>query len=409
MTSRADLADWLRYLEGLHPRAIDLGLERVGAVADALELRPPRCSTLTVAGTNGKGSVVAVTAAGLRAAGHSVGVYTSPHLIDFNERIVIDDKPVPDEALLAAFEEIERSRGDISLSYFEFATLAALWLFRRASVDWQVLEVGLGGRLDAVNILDPDIAVITSIGLDHTEWLGPTREAIAPEKAGIARRGKPVVVLETDPPDSLAESLESMGADIKWRGRDWTMSAEQVHLCDGGQVALPDIDGLLSDNIGGALQALSLAGVVIDAPMLDELASVRVPGRRQRRHWKGHEVLLDVAHNLESVEAMVASLESLPGGERTLALFAAMADKPIHAMLNACAGCFDRWFLPDLAEQPRAMKPADIAALMPEVISTCFDDFDDAWSAVTAALVPGDRLIVFGSFITVGAALARLD
>ena len=252
------LSDWLERLQSQHPVEIDLGLERVSAVAQAMHLVPASMPTLTVAGTNGKGSVVAVLSSVLLAGGLRVGSYTSPHLVSFNERICVNGSPVSDQDLLAAFNTIEAARGDISLTYFEVATLAALWIFREHKVDVQVLEVGLGGRLDAVNIIDADLTIITSIGLDHMDWLGDDRGLIAVEKAGVARPGRPCVVAEHDPPASLRRRLEDIGAEVSWISEDWILESPHVVTSSGSRYSLPESEGLLPQNVGAAVEALGV-------------------------------------------------------------------------------------------------------------------------------------------------------
>jgi dihydrofolate synthase/folylpolyglutamate synthase len=396
---------WLQRLELRHPIVIDLGLDRIAQVFVRLALGSLP-TVITIAGTNGKGSVVACTEAGLRAAGARVGVYTSPHLIDFNERIVIDGAPACDADIVAAFEAIERCRGEISLSYFEFTTLAALWLFSRAGLDYWVMEVGLGGRLDAVNILDADIAVITSIGIDHTEYLGETREQIAPEKCGIARAGKPCVVAEADPPASLAETLDRIGAKTIAMNAAWSVSDTHVRLADGRSVPLPAVAGLLPRNVGAALQVLALCGVdPAQAAVHHAVAAVRLPGRCDQRRVFGYETLYDVAHNCESVALLRDYLTAHPVAGRTIAVFAAMADKPIHAMLSLIADLVDAWWCPALPDNPRAAQPSDVCAMLPRAVAMPSADVPAALQAARESMREDDRLLVFGSFFTVGAAL----
>jgi len=404
--TKSSLAAWLSYLEQLHPKAIDLGLERISEVADRLTLRAQPPTTLTVAGTNGKGSCVAVMDTALRAAGYRVGVYTSPHLVHFNERIVIDGLPASEQAICDAFEAIDTARGDITLSYFEFATLAGLWLFRQAGVDMQILEVGLGGRLDGVNILDADVAVVTSIGLDHTDWLGDTRELIAIEKAGIARAGKPVVVADADVPSTLLPELKRIGANIIQLDRDWTIAGDALRHEPRFEMALPKPPGLLDRNIAAGLMALDALGIDIQAQTLhDAVSGLTLAGRRQHIDIRGIDLVLDVAHNRESVAILIAALVTKPASGRTMAVFAAMADKPIHDILSACMPHVDGWFLPDFADIPRVAKSSDLADALTGCSVARYVDFDAAWSAVWSLAAPGDRILVFGSFVTVGAAI----
>ncbi len=405
------LQGWLSRLESQHPVEIELGLDRVAEVARVMGLLRAPPPTFTVAGTNGKGSVVAVLSAALQGAGLRVGCYTSPHLMCFNERICIDGAQVDDQALIDAFVAIEGARGPVSLSYFEVATLAALWLFRERSVDVQVLEVGLGGRLDAVNILDADVSVVTSIGLDHTDWLGSDRSQIAIEKAGVARPGRPCIVADIDPPDSLLADLHQRAVDTRLIGRDWRVEEGRLHTASGATYRMPDIDGLLSENIAAALQALE-AGRQIDLTqaVIDKLSAVRVPGRLSRRDVGPVEVILDVAHNVESVSRLVQFMGSHPVSGRTFAVFGVMGDKPIRDMLAACIGAFDEWNLVDLSHVPRAMPTADLARMLhPESVVGDHGPFSDIWDSIKMRSRAGDRVVVFGSFFSVGEALSVLE
>jgi len=405
------LQGWLSRLESQHPVEIELGLDRVAEVARVMGLLRAPPPTFTVAGTNGKGSVVAVLSAALQGAGLRVGCYTSPHLMCFNERICIDGAQVDDQALIDAFVAIEDARGAVSLSYFEVATLAALWLFRERSVDVQVLEVGLGGRLDAVNILDADVSVVTSIGLDHTDWLGSDRSQIAIEKAGVARPGRPCIVADIDPPDSLLADLHQRAVDTRLIGRDWRVEEGRLHTASGATYRMPDIDGLLSENIAAALQALE-AGRQIDLTqaVIDKLSAVRVPGRLSRRDVGPVEVILDVAHNVESVSRLVQFMGSHPVSGRTFAVFGVMGDKPIRDMLAACIGAFDEWNLVDLSHVPRAMPTADLARMLhPESVVGDHGPFSDIWDSIKMRSRAGDRVVVFGSFFSVGEALSVLE
>ena len=405
------LQGWLSRLESQHPVEIELGLDRVAAVARVMGLLDAPPPTFTVAGTNGKGSVVAVLSAALQDAGLRVGRYTSPHLIRFNERICVDGAEADDQALIGAFVAIEDARGAISLSYFEVATLAALWLFQQRSVDVQVLEVGLGGRLDAVNILDADVSVITSIGLDHTDWLGNDRSQIATEKAGVARPGKPCIVADIDPPDSLLADLHKRAVDTRLIGRDWRIEKGRLYTASGATYRMPDIDGLLPENIGAALQALEAGQKVeLNQAAIEKLSGVRVPGRLSRRDVGPVEVILDVAHNVESVSRLIQFMDGNPVSGRTFAVFGVMGDKPIRDMLAACSGAFDEWNLIDLSDVPRAMAVPDLANLLhPDSIVGDHGPFSDIWDSIKMRSHAGDRVVVFGSFFSVGEALSVLE
>lgn len=403
------LAEWLAHLETLHPKSIDLGLERITSVAERLGVRATPCRTITVAGTNGKGSCVATLDDLLRRQGYRVGVYTSPHLIAFNERIVIDGAQASDADILDAFQAIEKARGDISLSYFEFATLAALWLFRRAEVDIQVLEVGLGGRLDAVNLVDADACVITSIGLDHTEWLGDTRECIAVEKAGVARLGCPAVVADNDPPLSLLHTLESVGARASVLGVDWTLDGHCLTLPDGSTLTFSPSPALQASNLAAAAVVLFSLGLIHDrAAVVAGLNAVTVPGRQQRLGWQDRDVWCDVAHNRESVAVLAQALAREGATNACHAVFAGMADKPLGDMIAGMSTVVNHWHLAPLEGIPRAASPQQVAAFTPTDATTCYEALDDVLPALLAVTKAGDRIVVFGSFVTVGAMLLQL-
>ena len=404
------LSAWLQRLESQHPVEIELGLERVSAVADKLGLRASPPTTLTVAGTNGKGSVVSVLAAALMHYGKRVGRYTSPHLNRFNERICIDDAEVQDAELVAAFEAIEDASAAISLTYFEIATLAALWIFREQEVDFQVLEVGLGGRLDAVNIIDADLSVVTSIGLDHMDWLGDSREQIAIEKAGVARPGQPCVVADPDPPHSLLSTLDALGVKTFLVNRDWRVADGEVQTASHKRYQLPDSTGVLPVNVGAAIQALELSGPAsVDQSLVDHLASVRLTGRLSRMQMEHYELVLDVAHNVESVSQLAQFLRDHPVSGKTVAVFGVMADKPIRDMISVCETAFNEWNLIDLCHVPRAMSTDRLAGFLePMGATTNQGPFPDLWQSLMRRVTTGDRIVVFGSFFSVGEATAYL-
>ncbi len=404
------LSAWLERLESQHPVEIELGLERVSAVADKLGLRSSPPTTLTVAGTNGKGSVVSVLSAALVHSGERVGRYTSPHLNRFNERICIDDAEVQDAELVAAFEAIEYASAAISLTYFEVATLAALWIFRERDVDVQLLEVGLGGRLDAVNIIDADLSVVTSIGLDHTSWLGDSRELIAIEKAGVARHGQPCVVADPDPPHSLLSTLDALGAKTFLMNRDWRIADGEMQTASHQSYQLPDKTGVLPVNMGAAIQALELSGTVsLDQSLVDHLASVSLTGRLSRMQTEHYELVLDVAHNVESVSQLVHFLRDHPVSGKTISVFGVMGDKPIRDMLSLCETVFDEWNLIDLCHVPRAMSTDHLAGFFePMGAAINRGSFPDLWQSLMTRVTTGDRIVVFGSFFSVGEATAYL-
>ena len=418
----ASLAQWLERLESLHPKSMDLGLERVASVARTLSLLPVVAPVITVAGTNGKGSVVAVLEALLERCGRTTGVYTSPHLLRFNERIRVGGSEVGDAEIISAFETIDAARGDTSLTYFEFATLAALLVFAARKADVLVLEVGLGGRLDAVNIVDPQVAVITAIDLDHQAWLGETREAIALEKAGILRRDRPVVIADPAPPPALAARAAEVGASpvlqlgeafsVETSGQSWCGT---LWLGPGEDRRLPPqpVGPLLPANICAALQAVVLLGQTFSDEQLQGATGAAHPrGRRELVRENGREYLLDVAHNPAAVDKMLEYIHSKPCKGRTIGLFSAMADKDIPGMLRLAAGHIEAWFLADQPGNGRAARAADIAAMLREqgqgMISVS-KNLRQAFRRAQGLMGPDDRLLVFGSFSTVAGVLPLLE
>ncbi len=414
------LDDWLRHLEEAHPVKIDLGLERIREVARSMALLTPPFPVITVAGTNGKGSSVAMLDSMFTAAGARVGVFTSPHIHRYNERVRIAGREATDAALVAAFEAIEQARGEISLSYFEFGTLAALKLFHDAAVDIAVLEVGLGGRLDAVNIIDADVALITSIDIDHTHWLGETREAIAVEKAGIARAGRPVVVAEPDPPHSLIAHLKAIGARYVQAGEDF----HYVASGDGWQWSGfgKRWDDLPRPALAGDHQLANAAGVIAVCHCLTTpwgctrdgvargLRQVTLAGRLERCR-DGFEVVFDVAHNPAGMQALVTALANEPVTGRRVTLLGAMADKALPEMIAALAPVTDAWLLarPDTERAASSAKLSEtLADILPEARMTTFETVPEAVLAARQTLGRRDRLLVTGSFYTVAEARARL-
>lgn len=405
------LADWLAWQETLHPKAIDLGLERVREVAQRLELLAPRHSVITVAGTNGKGSSVALLEAILDQAGHRVGAYTSPHLWRYNERIRIDREPVADEVIVDAFARIDAARGDVSLSYFEFGTLAALDIFARAGLDVAVLEVGLGGRLDAVNILDADCALVTGIGIDHVEWLGTDREAIGREKAGIFRAGRPAICSDPTPPDSLRETARVVGAEWYGLGEQygfrpaadrWSWWGPDSGIDD---LPLPALQGPYQlNNAAGVLMALRTLGdrlPVTLAALHAGLREARVAGRFTVLPGPV-ERIFDVAHNPHAAVALAYALAARPCRGRTLAVCAMLADKDAAGVAAALAAQVDAWHLAGLGGE-RGQSAATLAQRMGLSPAQCVLHADpaDAYAAACAAARDGDRVVVFGSFHTI--------
>jgi len=419
---KTSLASWLARLETLHPNPIDLGLERVASVADALKLLPVRAPVITVAGTNGKGSTVAVLESMLGQVGQIAGVYTSPHLLRFNERIRVGGVEASDGEIVAAFSAIDTARGETSLTYFEFATLAALLVFQSRSVDVLVLEVGLGGRLDAVNIVDPTVAVITRIDLDHQAWLGEDRGSIAREKAGIMRRGVPVIIGDPEPPSELLDCAAGVGvAPVLRLGKEFGFERQAggwhstLQQADGGARLLPALpDGpLMPANICSALQAAVLAGCEFtDRQIVDAVAQALPRGRCEAHSVAGRQYLFDVAHNPAAVYNLLEYLNARFCKGKTFAVFSVMGDKDIRAMIQAASGLFDAWFLADQAANPRAARAADVAAVLRaegQMTVSVSENLHEAFRRARALMAEGDRLVVFGSFYTVAELLPLLE
>ncbi len=409
------LTEWLARLESRHPVAIEMGLDRIRAVASPLGLDRPVCPVITVAGTNGKGSTVATLTAIYREAGYRVGTYTSPHLERFNERISLQGEPVDDSRIVAAFERVDAVREslDISLTYFEFTTLAAFQVFRESSPDILILEVGLGGRLDAVNLVDPDVAVITSIGIDHVEWLGDTREAIGREKAGIFRTGIPVVCGDADPPASVVRHAEELGCAFCLKGRDFRMTRHEDHpaweAASGALLVLPPLR-LSPENVATAIAAVRLAPLPVDDDAVRRgAAAAALAGRAERRRRDGVEIVLDVAHNPHGAAFFMQQLPAIPG--RTRAVLAMLADKDADGTLDACLGRVDAWF-PATLEGARGGSARALAERMLArglVVAGPLSGVPAALSAALKSSAPGDRILVLGSFLTVAAARQWLD
>ncbi|MCC5811906.1 MAG: bifunctional tetrahydrofolate synthase/dihydrofolate synthase [Ectothiorhodospiraceae bacterium] len=408
------LDDWLAWQETLHPKAIDLGLERVHRVARTLDLLKPVCPVLTVAGTNGKGSAVAYAEAIWRAAGYRTGCYTSPHLLHYSERVRIDGQPVDDRSLVEAFDAVDCARGGDTLSYFEFGTLAALWLFRRAALDALVLEVGLGGRLDAVNVVDASVALVTSIGLDHADWLGTDLQQIGREKAGIFREGRPAVYAADDMPESIDETAASVGAVLYRPGAGFHCQRHPDGSWDYRD-AIQDLPGLPPPGLTGAVQYGNAAGVLCALGLLSDrlpvtpaavrggIGATRLAGRMQ--HLPGAvDWLLDVAHNADSAATLASNLTLAPCAGRRMALFALMARKELASVVDPLRACFDGWYLLDLPDDD-ARSAVEVADYLGKEAVMDTGSVDQLLPRLDAALRPGDQLVVFGSFRTVEEAL----
>ena len=435
MENPSNLEQWLAHCERIHPRSIDMGLERVRAVAHRMNLRL-KVPVITVAGTNGKGSTCAMLEAILQQSGYRVGLYTSPHLVHFEERCRLRGQAVRPEILLPHFQRVERARlgadlrnlpgrpqdmrGEVSLSYFEFTTLVFLSVLAQTELDVVILEVGLGGRLDAVNLIDTDCAIITSIDLDHMEFLGPDRESIGREKAGIIRAGKPVIVSDPAPPHSVLEAARLLGADLWQLGPDFQFSGDKQQWGWTGRGKR--YSGLAYPALRGANQLLNASGVLAALAALWEqlpvtaqavrngLALVELPGRFQIVPGQP-TLVLDVAHNPHSVAALSENLDAMGFYPCTHAVFGAMADKDLTAMLARISPLVDRWYFCDLP-LPRAASAAQLQAAwqgLPgrsaQALSSTHAGPLQALHAAVAAADPADRIIVFGSFLTVGGVL----
>jgi dihydrofolate synthase/folylpolyglutamate synthase len=410
------LAHWLELQQKSHPSAIELTLSRVREVARRLELLTPAYRVLTVGGTNGKGSTVAWIDAMLRAADVRCGRFTSPHLVRYNERICIDGVEAGDASLIASFERIDAVRGDITLTFFEYNALAALDLFREARVNVAVLEVGLGGRLDATNIIDADVAVVCSIGFDHADWLGNTLEAIGREKAGIFRKGRPAVLGSTDMPHSLWSAIAEIGARAVLPGRDYQVRphGEQWDFeyvgCVLRDLPMPSLAGVHQlANAATALAAIT-AGVDVNlthASASQALRSVRLAGRFQRIPGNT-EWILDVAHNVPAAQGLAANLRALPRAH-TIAVCGILGDKDIQGITAALGAEIDAWILVAL-DGPRAVSTQELARHLPvgaTILGTAASVAAGCRMARDAAAA-GQRVLVFGSFLTVGPALEFL-
>jgi len=411
------LADWLAYIERQHPSAIALGLERVAEVLSRMRLALA-CPVITVAGTNGKGSSCALLEAILRAAGYRTALYTSPHLLRYNERVRIAGKEAADAALCEAFAAVEAARRDVPLTYFEFGTLGALWLFAREPVEVAVLEVGLGGRLDAVNAVDPDCAVLTSIGIDHVDYLGGSRESIGAEKAGIFRAGRPAVIAEPDPPRSVAAAA----GDKLFLGKDFGYAVESAsqwsYWGPGGKrsgLAWPALRGSVQlRNAAAAICALETLRERLPLAMQDVrrgLAEVAWPARFQVLPGRP-QVILDVAHNPQAAAALARTLPDSGYARETVAVCGMLRDKDIPGVLREMVPRIARWHFADLGG-PRGASARELAehlaSLAPAAPCVAYDSPAAAFAAAKEAAAQDDKIVVFGSFLTVGEVMAWLN
>ena len=418
-----DLAAWLAYIEQQHPQTIALGLERVGRVRDAMGLAPA-VPVITVAGTNGKGSTCAMLEAILSAAGWRVGLYTSPHLLRYNERVRIAKREADDAELVSAFVRVEAARtekaGNTRLTYFEFGTLAAVDLFLRSAVDVLVLEVGMGGRLDAVNAFDADCAIVASIGLDHMDYLGATREAIGYEKAGIFRAGKPAVLADPVSPASVLAHARAIGAHLLRVGQEFGYEAEPDRWSFWGPAGRRS--GLVYPALYGRIQLLNASAAlaaldalqprlsVLPQHVLRGLAEVDLPGRFQVLPGRP-AVVLDVGHNPHAAAILAHNLSDLGSCSRTWAVFGMLRDKDVAGVVSLLAGLVDQWLVCTLPP-PRGALAAELAQVLRRAGVDAVREFENPAAAYTAArgeAVESDRIIVFGSFHTVAEVIAARE
>ncbi|RRJ84920.1 bifunctional tetrahydrofolate synthase/dihydrofolate synthase [Aestuariirhabdus litorea] len=419
------LSAWLEFLEQLHPVEIDLGLERVASVAQTLNLLKPSATVFTVAGTNGKGSTCAFLASILQREGYRVGVYSSPHLLRYNERILIEGEQAGDQQIVDTFKRIDQARGDTSLSYFEFATLAALDLFERAALDVWILEVGLGGRLDAVNIIDADVSLVTSIAIDHEQWLGSSLEGIGREKAGVFRAGRPAIYGGREPNAGVSSEAERIGARWLPRGEAFLQT-----LSDSGwryqgvdakgllvtleQLPLPELP---FDNAATAICALLHSPLPVSESSIREgIASATLAGRYQsitvsNRAGEPVKVVLDVAHNPQAAVALAERLGADPAAGQTRCVLAMLDDKDVEGVLEALAEYCGDWFLAEVST-PRASPASRLGTALGKIACdryTLYSRVGDALIAAVEASSRNDRVLVAGSFFTVADALKTIE
>ena len=403
------LATWLSYLEHLHSKTIDMGLVRVSEVAARMDVLKPAPFVFTVAGTNGKGTTCRTLEAMLTAAGYKVGVYSSPHLVRYTERVRVRGAELAESAHTASFAEIEQARGEISLTYFEFGTLSALWLFKQAMLDVVILEVGLGGRLDATNIVDADVAVVTSIALDHTDWLGPDRESIGREKAGVFRGGKPAVVGEPEMPHTIADVAQEKGAQLLRRGVDWNyaVNGDSWTFSDArGELSHLAIPQVPQPNAATALAALRASGLKVNEQAIrDGIKNALLPGRFQIVS-QSPRLILDVAHNPHAAAYLAERLKMQPATGRTLAVMGMLHDKDIAGTLACLSEVVDSWYCAPL-EGPRGAAAEQLVEHLRE--GAVYATVAQAWHAAMADAHPEDTVLVCGSFHTVAHVMEEMD
>jgi dihydrofolate synthase / folylpolyglutamate synthase len=396
------LEAWLEEFAKAKKGVMDFGLERCAQIAKQLDLVHWNIPVIVVAGTNGKGSVLAALDAIYEKSGYRRLLYTSPHLMRFNERIRLSGVPVADDVFMEAVSVVDAARDGIPLTFFEWATLAALWIAKSSELDVLLLEVGLGGRLDTVNVVESDVAVITSIALDHTEYLGDTRELIAAEKAGIFRQGKPVVCGEPDIPAPIIEKANELDCPLFCYGRDY----------DFNETVVGSASCLKGENIATALQVSRVLNdrlPVTDAVRQQAIKQLRVPGRVEHQTISGREFVFDVAHNPQAVEFLAKSLKSKAG--RTWAVYSALAAKDVAGMVTPLLSIVDEWLVPQLVDfraAPLLQLQADFTTMAVEKVSY-FPSVEAAVAELLKRSAPEDRCLVFGSFVTVGAVQTYME
>lgn len=402
------LSEWLSFLENRHLTEIQLGLDRVSQVAQKLGLLQLDALVITVAGTNGKGSTVAALESIYRAAGYQVGAYTSPHLVKFNERIRVNQQWIDDEALCQAFSIIEKGRGAIALTYFEMATLAALWYFKNTALDLIILEVGLGGRLDATNIIDSDLAIITTIDLDHQDFLGDTREAIGYEKAGILRQGKPMIFADINPVNSILDQIKERESPAYLLNRDYfhRQADGQFHFEWNEQCHSFPLPRLHANAVAAAIMASLILQSRLPVSMQaikQGIADASLAGRLQLINGP-YSILMDVSHNPQSVRHLAARIQQLNPKGKVHAIFSALADKDIRGMVEPMANCVEKWYIAPIESKRAASKDALLTIFNDfDKIPLYFDRLTDAYYSACNQAVTGDLIVIYGSFLTVGA------